>query len=261
MKGAALSYARQKLPVTGQMRLNKSKRLSRLANCASGSPNNNWEENHAFRPKDTGTAFYCPSCGGCSSRRNESRASSRPDAAGRKHWSPPPSRKARSRFSIRNSATRPASCSAKVSSSATILGPNFKFNNLRKGTGATVAQIRQEIQAGKHTVDILIVSAPGFFDEAVQARRLRSARQRLLEEPRRAGKEGRTIFQLPLRRGAVRLHLPAGVERILSRHGELHGQLLCRRGQAGAEGQDHRLRYHQELHLHQHRACRSRKPA
>src|SRR5579864_3153383 len=46
------------------------------------------------------------------------------------------------------------------------LGPNFKFNNLRKGTGATVAQTRQEIQAGKHTADILIVSAPGFFDEA-----------------------------------------------------------------------------------------------
>ncbi len=46
------------------------------------------------------------------------------------------------------------------------LGANFKFNNLRKGTGATVAQTRQEIQAGKHTVDILIVSAPGFFDEA-----------------------------------------------------------------------------------------------
>jgi iron(III) transport system substrate-binding protein len=46
------------------------------------------------------------------------------------------------------------------------LGPNFKFNNLRKGTGATVAQTRQEIQAGKHTADMLIVNAPGFFDEA-----------------------------------------------------------------------------------------------
>jgi iron(III) transport system substrate-binding protein len=46
------------------------------------------------------------------------------------------------------------------------LGPDFKFNNLRKGTGATAAQVRQEIQAGKHTVDILLVSAPGFFDEA-----------------------------------------------------------------------------------------------
>jgi len=44
------------------------------------------------------------------------------------------------------------------------LGPNFKFNNLRKGTGATVAQTRQEIQAGKHTADMLIVNAPGFFD-------------------------------------------------------------------------------------------------
>ena len=48
------------------------------------------------------------------------------------------------------------------------LGPDFKFNNLRKGTGATVAQVRQEIQAGKHTVDILLVSAPGFYAEAVK---------------------------------------------------------------------------------------------
>ncbi|MCF8477775.1 MAG: ABC transporter substrate-binding protein [Pseudolabrys sp.] len=48
------------------------------------------------------------------------------------------------------------------------LGPDFKFNNLRKGTGATVAQTRQEIQAGKHSVDILIVSAPGFFAEAAK---------------------------------------------------------------------------------------------
>jgi iron(III) transport system substrate-binding protein len=46
------------------------------------------------------------------------------------------------------------------------LGPNFKFNNLRKGTGQTVAQVRQEIQANKFTVDILLVSAPGFFDPA-----------------------------------------------------------------------------------------------
>ena len=48
------------------------------------------------------------------------------------------------------------------------LGPDFKFHNLRKGTGATVAQVRQEIQAGKHTVDILLVSAPGFYAEAVK---------------------------------------------------------------------------------------------
>lgn len=43
------------------------------------------------------------------------------------------------------------------------LGPNFKFNNLRKGTGATVAQVRQEIKAGKFTVDAIFVSAPAFF--------------------------------------------------------------------------------------------------
>ncbi len=48
------------------------------------------------------------------------------------------------------------------------LGADFKFNNLRKGTGATVAQTRQEIQAGKFTVDILMVSAPGFFDAAAK---------------------------------------------------------------------------------------------
>lgn len=48
------------------------------------------------------------------------------------------------------------------------LGPNFKFNNLRKGSGQTVAQVRQEIQANKFTVDILIVNAAGFFDEAAK---------------------------------------------------------------------------------------------
>ena len=48
------------------------------------------------------------------------------------------------------------------------LGPNFKFNNLRKGTGQTVAQVRQEIVAKKFTVDILLVSGPGFFDEAAK---------------------------------------------------------------------------------------------
>jgi ABC-type Fe3+ transport system substrate-binding protein len=48
------------------------------------------------------------------------------------------------------------------------LGADFKFNNLRKGTGQTVAQVRQEIIANKFTVDILLVSAPGFFDEAAK---------------------------------------------------------------------------------------------
>jgi iron(III) transport system substrate-binding protein len=48
------------------------------------------------------------------------------------------------------------------------LGSDFKFNNLRKGTGQTVAQVRQEIVANRFTVDILLVSAPGFFDEAAK---------------------------------------------------------------------------------------------
>ena len=50
------------------------------------------------------------------------------------------------------------------------LGPDFKFNNLRKGTGQTVAQVRQEIKAGRFTVDVHLVSAPGFFDEAARDR-------------------------------------------------------------------------------------------
>jgi len=48
------------------------------------------------------------------------------------------------------------------------LGDDFKFNNLRKGTGATVAQVRQEIKAGRFTVDVHMVSDPGFFDEAAK---------------------------------------------------------------------------------------------
>ena len=48
------------------------------------------------------------------------------------------------------------------------LGSDFKFNNLRKGTGATVSQVRQEIKAGKFTVDVILVSAPGFFAAAAK---------------------------------------------------------------------------------------------
>ena len=43
------------------------------------------------------------------------------------------------------------------------LGSDFKFRNIRKGTGSTVATVRQEIKAGKFTIDVHMVSAPGFF--------------------------------------------------------------------------------------------------
>ncbi|MEE9276429.1 MAG: extracellular solute-binding protein [bacterium] len=46
------------------------------------------------------------------------------------------------------------------------LGSGFKFRNLRKGTGSTVATVRQEIKAGKFTIDVHLVSAPGFFAAA-----------------------------------------------------------------------------------------------
>jgi iron(III) transport system substrate-binding protein len=48
------------------------------------------------------------------------------------------------------------------------LGSNFKFNNIRKGTGATVATVRQEIKANKFTIDVHLVSAPGFFAAAAE---------------------------------------------------------------------------------------------
>ena len=43
------------------------------------------------------------------------------------------------------------------------LGNSFRLNNIRKGTGSTVATVRQEIKAGKFTIDVHLVSAPGFF--------------------------------------------------------------------------------------------------
>jgi ABC-type Fe3+ transport system substrate-binding protein len=46
------------------------------------------------------------------------------------------------------------------------LGSGFKFHNIRKGTGSTVATVRQEIRAGKFTIDVHMVSAPGFFHAA-----------------------------------------------------------------------------------------------
>lgn len=48
------------------------------------------------------------------------------------------------------------------------LGDDFQFNSLRKGTGATVAQVRQEIQADKFTVDLILVHSPAFFDQAAE---------------------------------------------------------------------------------------------
>jgi iron(III) transport system substrate-binding protein len=48
------------------------------------------------------------------------------------------------------------------------LGPDFEFNNLRKGTGAVVSQVRQEIQAGTFTVDVIMVNSPGFYAAAAE---------------------------------------------------------------------------------------------
>ena len=141
------------------------------------------------------------------------------------------------------------------------LGDGFKFNNLRKGTGQTVAQVRQEIVGrqvhGRHSAG----QRARLLRRGRQARRVRDARQRHWKNHAEADQEGRAVFQLSLRRGAVRLFVPAGLEHLVPGHGELRRHQLRRRRQARAEGQDHRLRPHQEHHLHQHGASPCRRTA
>ena len=48
------------------------------------------------------------------------------------------------------------------------LPDSFKVNTLRKGTGATVAQVRQEMKANKYTVDAILVHSPAFFAESAK---------------------------------------------------------------------------------------------
>ena len=48
------------------------------------------------------------------------------------------------------------------------LGDNFKYVNIRKGTGPTVGMARAEIQANRFTFDTIMVAAPGFFDAAAK---------------------------------------------------------------------------------------------
>lgn len=48
------------------------------------------------------------------------------------------------------------------------LPDSFKVNTLRKGTGSTVAQVRQEMKAGKYTVDLVLVHNPAFYDAAAE---------------------------------------------------------------------------------------------
>ncbi len=48
------------------------------------------------------------------------------------------------------------------------LGSGFKFNSIRKGTGATVATARQEIKAGKFTFDAVMAPHAGFYYAAAK---------------------------------------------------------------------------------------------
>jgi len=48
------------------------------------------------------------------------------------------------------------------------LGPDFKYTNIRKGTGPTVSTARQEIKAGRITFDAIMVAGAGFFHGAAK---------------------------------------------------------------------------------------------
>ena len=48
------------------------------------------------------------------------------------------------------------------------LGPDFKYTNIRKGTGPTVSTARQEIKAGRITFDVIMVAGAGFFHGAAK---------------------------------------------------------------------------------------------
>lgn len=47
--------------------------------------------------------------------------------------------------------------------------PDFKYKNIRKGTGPTVSTARQEIKAGHITFDAIMVAGAGFFHGAAKA--------------------------------------------------------------------------------------------
>jgi len=49
------------------------------------------------------------------------------------------------------------------------LGSDFKYTNIRKGTGPTISTARQEIKAGRITFDIITVPGGGFFHGAAKA--------------------------------------------------------------------------------------------
>jgi len=48
------------------------------------------------------------------------------------------------------------------------LGDDFKYTNIRKGTGPTVSTARQEIKAGRITFDAIMVAGAGFFAGAAK---------------------------------------------------------------------------------------------
>lgn len=49
------------------------------------------------------------------------------------------------------------------------LGADFKYTNIRKGTGPSLSMARQEIKANRFTFDLIMTAGAGFFDGAAKA--------------------------------------------------------------------------------------------
>jgi ABC-type Fe3+ transport system substrate-binding protein len=134
------------------------------------------------------------------------------------------------------------------------LGANFKFNNLRKGTGQTVAQVRQEIVAGRFTVDILLVSAPGFFDEAAKRDAFVPLESGYWQNHAELAKSAGQYANYPY----VVMPFAYSFQPVWNAScpgmSEVNITSYPDVGEAGVQGQDHRLRHDQEHHLHQHGA-------
>ncbi|MDH3315547.1 MAG: ABC transporter substrate-binding protein [Betaproteobacteria bacterium] len=77
------------------------------------------------------------------------------------------------------------------------LGEDFKYVNIRKGTGPSVSMARQEIKANRITFDVIMVAGAGFFHGAAQQGaflKLDSGQWKYSEE---GAKKAGAFFQYP----------------------------------------------------------------
>ena len=77
------------------------------------------------------------------------------------------------------------------------LGDDFKYTNIRKGTGPSLSMARQEIKANRITFDVIMTAGAGFFHGAAQQgafQKLDSGQWKYHEE---GAKKAGAYFQYP----------------------------------------------------------------